>query len=119
MILEIVLNVGMMLLDALSIVFTGSRRFDFRETVASKESGFALGIERRKNARYLEIRVKNTLGTGRRHYRLTLEEYGRFLDDHTAAASFAAECRDGRHDDRLFRRRERTQRSEPRAPAAT
>ncbi|RUQ99047.1 hypothetical protein [Labedella endophytica] len=105
MVIEVLFNLAMMVLDALSVFFTGRRRFDFRGTDASEDGGFTLGLERRKNHPYLEIRVKTAIGTGREHYRLTAEEYGRFLNDHAAGAAFAEECRVEQHDDRLFRRR--------------
>lgn len=100
--IDVVLSLFTLLLDGLSVVFGGRRRFDFRETVASESGGFALGVERRKNQPYLEIRVRTRLGTGREHYRLTPDEYERFVGDHATAAAFAAECRNGTHDDRRF-----------------
>lgn len=98
--IDVVLNLFMLLLDGLSVVFGGRRRFDFRETVTSDSGGFALGVERRKNQPYLEIRVRTRLGTGREHYRLTPDEYELFVGDHAAGTAFAEECRNGTHDDR-------------------
>lgn len=105
MVIEVLSNLGMMLLDALSVLFTGGRRFDFRPTLVSTTGGFAIGIERRTNTPYLEIQVERVIGTGRELYRLTAEEFDRFLHDREAGAAFADECRTEQHDDRLFRRR--------------
>jgi hypothetical protein len=110
MVLDLLLNLGILLMDGLSILLTGNRRFDFRERVSSDDGGFALGIERRKNVPYLEIRVGTRLGTGRERYRLAAAEYGQFLDDHTAGAAFAEECRAGTHDARRFIPRRRARR---------
>jgi hypothetical protein len=98
---EVLGNLGMMVLDALALV-PGRRRFDFRETVASREGRFTLGVERRSGVPYLETRVRTSLGVGREHYRLSGDEYARFRDDHAAAAQFADECRAEAHDERRF-----------------
>lgn len=108
---EVLANLGVVVMEALALI-PGRRRFDFRQTISSEDAGgFAAGIERRKNLPYLEIRVKTALGTGREHYRLAPEEYGHILNDRSAGAAFAAECREGRHDDRLFRPRRRARRA--------
>ena len=98
---DVLANLGILVLDALSLL-PGRRRFHFRQTVASAAGRFALGIERRSGSPYLEIRLRTALGIGCEHYRLTPEEYERFLGDPAAAAAFAGECREQAHDARRF-----------------
>lgn len=107
--IDVLLNAGIVALDALSLV-TPRGRFNFRRTLSSDDGSFFLGLERRRKTPFLEILVSTRLGRGREHYRLTTEEYATFFTDRASAHAFAEECRRGVHDARRFIPRRHSQR---------
>lgn len=73
-----------------------------RDTYFSREHHYSLGIAQESGRHYLAIPVSNRLVDYEEYYGLSSQEYAGYMADREAAASFADECRERTHDDRLL-----------------
>jgi hypothetical protein len=74
----------------------------FESTHFSRENRHWLGVDVTSGANYLAIPVSNMMVDYHESYWITPEQYRSFIDDQTAAAAFADECRRREHDELLI-----------------
>ncbi|MBB3602531.1 hypothetical protein FHT40_002164 [Mycolicibacterium sp. BK556] len=79
-----------------------SNRFD--DTFISREDRFSLGIEINEGIHYASFPVSIGVVDYEEYYRLTLDQYERFMSDHEAALNFVESCRRQEHDDLLIQK---------------
>ncbi|WP_082953290.1 MULTISPECIES: hypothetical protein [unclassified Mycobacterium] len=76
----------------------------FDDTYFSLEDKYSIGVESISGGYYASIPVSNGIVDYEEYYRLTSDQYCRFLDDRRAAIEFIEGCRKGEHDDLLLQR---------------
>jgi hypothetical protein len=74
----------------------------FEKAFVSREHRYALGLEAESGLHYVAIPVSNQLVDYMEAYKLTDDEYERFLGDQTQALEFVESCRRREQDERLF-----------------
>lgn len=74
----------------------------FEKAFVSREDRYSLGVETQSGLHYAAIPVSNQLVDYMEYYKLTDDEYKRFLGDPTQAVEFVESCRDRKQDQRLF-----------------
>ncbi|UAJ81653.1 hypothetical protein IT072_17560 [Leifsonia sp. ZF2019] len=68
----------------------------------SREHRFSLGTDADSGTPYASLPVSNGVVDYEEYYRLSPEQYARFLADHGAALAFVEDCRRHEHDDLLL-----------------
>ncbi len=74
----------------------------FEKAFVSREHRYSLGMEVDSRVHYAAIPVSNQLVDYMEYYKLTDEEYERFLDEPSQAVEFVESCRNRQQDERLF-----------------
>lgn len=74
----------------------------FETVVTSRENRYSLGVEMDSGLHYVAIPVSNQLVDYVEYYKLSGDEYERFMRDPHQAAEFVESCRDRSQDQRLF-----------------
>lgn len=75
-----------------------------RDEYVSREERFSLGVDADSGERYASFPVSNGVVDYEEYYRLTAEQYARFLADPAAALAFVEEARRHEHDDLLLQK---------------
>lgn len=74
----------------------------FSDDYVSREGRYSLGRDQTTGDYFLSVPVANRMVDYEEYYRLTPDQYSRFIADAAAARVFADACRDRRHDDLLI-----------------
>lgn len=74
----------------------------FETVVTSRENRYSLGVEVDSGLHYVAIPVSNKLVDYTEYYKLSGDEYERFVSDPHQAVEFVESCRDRNQDHRLF-----------------
>jgi hypothetical protein len=74
----------------------------FEKAFVSRENRYSLGVEVESGVHYAAIPVSNQLVDYMEYYKLTDQEYERFLDEPSQAVEFVESCRNRQQDQRLF-----------------
>jgi hypothetical protein len=74
----------------------------FENAFVSREHRYSLGLETESGLHYAAIPVSNQLVDYIERYKLTDDEYERFLGDQAQAIEFVESCRRHEQDERLF-----------------
>lgn len=74
----------------------------FQNTFVSREDRYSLGVEEESASHFAAIPVANRMVDYIESYKISDEEYAKFLDDPAAAREFVESCRRREQDDRLF-----------------
>ena len=74
----------------------------YKDTHVACDKHYSLGVRTEDGVRYLEIPVSNRLIDYLEYYRLTEDQYTKFMSTPACAATFADECRRLEHDDLLL-----------------
>jgi hypothetical protein len=76
---------------------------DPRDEYVSREERFSLGVDGGSGVPYASFPVSTGVVDYEEYYRLTAEQYARYLADPAAALAFVEEARRREHDDLLLR----------------
>lgn len=74
----------------------------FKNEFVSRENRFTVGVDSQSGDHFVSIPVRNSKVEYSEYYRLTDAEYQLFRSDFAQALSFAQECKQRLHDDRLI-----------------
>lgn len=73
----------------------------FDVTYYSRDDGYLIGVELTSGRHYASILVSNGVVDYEEYYKLTEDQYRKFLDDRKSAIEFIEACRRREHDDLL------------------
>lgn len=85
-----------------SLISTESRKVKFEKAFVSKENRYSLGLETDSGMHYVAIPMSNQLVDYMERYRLSDDEYERFMTNQSQAVEFVESCRRREQDERLF-----------------
>jgi hypothetical protein len=74
----------------------------FEKAFVSRENRYSLGVEVESGVHYAAIPVSNQLVDYMEYYKLSDDEYERFLGEPSQALEFVESCRNRQQDQRLF-----------------